>query len=584
MCKRRKKKCDEIKPRCSDCRRLCLTCDWPPEQKYKAKTGSNATDIPVKEIVSCNNNIVVPVSTSSYMVKPMADMKMREMSLRNSPSSMTASCGGNHINYDDQTQHHGSQIGYGDFNPQIYHRTTVTAVASSGGVLSSVAMSAPSGVNDELAPDTGLISATTPYRFDSFKPITNGSPVVSMDSVPPAQSLSIYIPHFMPQLSSSQDRSLLNHYATTVASILSRRASAANPYTSYILPMAQSNDLVLHCILTLSANHWRKLQPHMGDRGLLHKSRATQGLAGILPHIDGISADIALVCSLLLCMTEVFDGTSEGWKLHLEGTKRLLITAQKQRCDVVTGRYKFLLCLARFLDSATTTSTCKPPLIGDEAAEAQALDSWTATPEDEESAIYGIPKVLFHMVDCVNTLAELRSTRVDQTSEAAFRRHATEIERRINNWPHQYSAMSPAGSALESADDDVLHAGLAFEYAIRLRLHQIVEGYELTDPKVGKYVDGILDCAQKIRYGSPLESCMLFPLVMAGGSCWTLEHRLIVQDRLLVMERTCGFGYVYSARDLIERVWSRRDQSEGTGAIVNWERIRCYEMQGLVVF
>jgi len=144
--------------------------------------------------------------------------------------------------------------------------------------------------------------------------------------------------------------------------------------------------------------------------------------------------------------------------------------------------------------------------------------------------------------------------------------------------------MSGPVSTLTDNNEDVLHATLAFEYAIRLRLHQIVEGYELTDPKVGKYVDGILECIQQIRYGSPLESCILFPLVMAGGSCWKLEHRVIVQDRLLVMERTCGFGYIYNARDLVERVWSRRDQSEGTGAIVNWARIRYYEMNGLVVF
>jgi hypothetical protein len=348
--------------------------------------------------------------------------------------------------------------------------------------------------------------------------------------------------------------------------------------------MAQSNDLVLHCILALSANHWRKLQPSMGDRGLLHKSKATQALAGLLPHVDTTSADIALVSSLLLCMTELFDGTSDGWKLHLKGAKRLLITLRKQQGDMMTGHYKFLLRLARFLDSAATTSTCRPPLMGDEAAEAQALDSWSSTPDEEDSAVYGIPKELFHLVDRVNTLAELRSTRVDQASEAAFRRHANEIEHRINNWSYEYGGMSRAVSTLTPATEDVLHATLAFEYAIRLRLHQIVEGYELTDPKVGKYVEGIIDCVQKIRYGSPLESCLLFPLVMAGGSCWKLEHRVVIQDRLLVMERTCGFGYIYNARDLVERVWSRRDQSEGTGAIVNWARIRYYEMHGLVVF
>ncbi|KID91819.1 Fungal transcriptional regulatory protein [Metarhizium guizhouense ARSEF 977] len=595
MCKRRKKKCDETKPRCGDCRRLCLDCAWPPERHGKPKPGSGFADEAVKEDANCDDGIVEPMPSSS-IISQLPEAVIRDIPVRKSPSASSSSSG-RHGSFDNQSQYshasHNSQLGYSNyanFNQPVEQTAIMTVATSSMAMPSSSTMPVTSGIIGELTPDmppqklSWDMSASPPAWLDSITPISNGSPTASIDSAPPSQSLSIYVPQLMPQLSGPQDRALLNHYSTIVSSILSRRASTENPYNSYLLPMAQSNDLVLHCILALSANHWRKLQPAMGDRGLLHKSKATQALAGLLPHVDTTSADIALVSSLLLCMTELFDGTSEGWKLHLKGAKRLLVALRKQQGDILTGHYKFLLRLARFLDSAATTSTCRPPLMGAEAAEAQALDTWSSTPDEEDSAVYGIPKELFHLVDRINTLAELRSTRVDQASETAFRRHASEIEHRINNWSYEYGGMSRAVSTLTPATEDVLHATLAFEYAIRLRLHQIVEGYELTDPKVGKYVDGILECVQKIRYGSPLESCILFPLVMAGGSCWKLEHRVIIQDRLLVMERTCGFGYVYNARDLVERVWSRRDQSEGTGAIVNWARIRYYEMHGLVVF
>ncbi|KAK9441692.1 Fungal transcriptional regulatory protein [Metarhizium brunneum] len=595
MCKRRKKKCDETKPRCGDCRRLCLDCAWPPERHGKPKPGSGFADEAVKEDSNCDDGIAEPIPSSS-VISQLPEAVIRDIPVRKSPSASSSSSE-RHGSFDNQSQYshasHNSQLGYSNyanFNQPVEQTAIMTVATSSMAMPSSSAMPVTSGIIGELTPDmppqklSWDMSASPPAWLESITPISNGSPTASIDSAPPSQSLSIYVPQLMPQLSAPQDRALLNHYSTIVSSILSRRASTENPYNSYLLPMAQSNDLVLHCILALSANHWRKLQPAMGDRGLLHKSKATQALAGLLPHVDTTSADIALVSSLLLCMTELFDGTSEGWKLHLKGAKRLLIALRKQQGDILTGHYKFLLRLARFLDSAATTSTCRPPLMGTEAAEAHALDTWSSTPDEDDSAVYGIPKELFHLVDRINTLAELRSTRVDQASETAFRRHASEIEHRINNWSYEYGGMSRTVSTLTPATEDVLHATLAFEYAIRLRLHQIVEGYELTDPKVGKYVDGILECVQKIRYGSPLESCILFPLVMAGGSCWKLEHRVIIQDRLLVMERTCGFGYVYNARDLVERVWSRRDQSEGTGAIVNWARIRYYEMHGLVVF
>lgn len=596
MCKRRKKKCDETKPRCGDCRRLCLDCHWPVERPGKPKSGSSKEII--KELADEDLYVPAPVMKTDDVQASAGFIMLRDIPIRNSPSPSSSSSSGRQGSWDSQSQQSRTSYSpqaaysnpvYASFNRPVQHTPVVTMSASSMATPSSTCMPVTSGIIGELTPDMSPekiawdLSTSSPGWLDSCTPISNGSPT-SVDFVPHTQSLSVYVPQLMPQLHIPQDKALLNHYSTIVSSILSRRATADNPYNGYLLPMAQSNDLVLHCILALSANHWRKLQPDLAERGLMHKSKATQALAGLLSHVDTTSADIALVASLLLCMTELFDGTSEGWKLHLKGAKRLLVTLRKQQGDMMTGHYKFLLRLARFLDSAATTSTCRPPLMGDEAAQAQALDTWSATPDEEDSAVYGIPKELFHLVDRVNTLAELRSTRVDQASEAAFRRHADEIEHRINNWSYEYGGMSRAVSSLTPANDDVLHATLAFEYAIRLRLHQIVEGYELTDPKVGQYVDGILESIQKLRYGSPLEPCILFPLVMAGGSCWKLEHRVIIQDRLLVMERTCGFGYIYNARDLVERVWSRRDQSEGTGAIVNWARIRYYEMQGLVVF
>ncbi|ODA77600.2 hypothetical protein RJ55_07229 [Drechmeria coniospora] len=592
MCKRRKKKCDETKPRCGDCRRLCLDCTWPPERHGRAKGGAPSSPPKPAE----------PTTEADGLTAPSRPPSTMEVVIRGSPSPVSTPSSARQGSYDSgrgssvgsraspsSLRRHGVHVRYGNESDAAPSLPVALAMPAGPAPLAralplALGPAVPALEGSAAPPAAWDVSRSPAAWVDAVTPASHGSPASSYDGAQMA-SLSLYVPQLLPQISSPLDKALLNHYSTIVSSILSRRASPSNPYNSYLLPMAQGNDLVLHCILALSANHWRKLQPDMGDRGLLHKSKATQALAGLLPHVDRTSADIALVSSLLLCMTEIFDGTSEGWKLHLKGAKRLLVALKKQRGDVMTGHYKFLLRLARFLDTAATTSTCRPPLMGDEEAEAAALDRMTATPDDEDSAVYGIPKELFHLIDRVNTLADLRSTRVDRASEAAFRAHARDIEERIDRWSCDFAAASAADlSATPPADDDVAHAATAFEHSIRLRLHQIVEGYELTDPKVGRHVEGILDCVQSIRYGSPLETCLLFPLVMAGGACWKIEHRVVIQDRLLVMERTCGFGYVYNARDLVERVWASRDQAEGTGAVVNWARIRYYEMNGLVVF
>jgi transcriptional activator protein UGA3 len=564
MCKQRKKKCDEEKPKCGDCMRLALDCCWPADRQKEviahkaARTKRESAD-------------QLQMQKQQAQQQAQQPQQPRQDSRPSSPTTRSTASPGESPTSIVIRQHTPVP------SPLIAIKTEPTPRTTDLGAVKREP-------DSDEPPPCESAATTSPSWYDVITPIShhNYASPESMDHM----SLSIYMPQMLPQLNSPYDRALMNHYATIVSSLLSRRSSASNPYNHYLLPMAQSNDLILHCILALSGNHWRKMQPSMGNRGLLHQSQATQALANLLPHVNKTSADVALVASLLLCMTELFDGTSEGWKLHLKGAKRLLAALRRQSGgnDIWTGYYKFLVRLSRFLDSAATVSTCRPPLMEEEARDAATVDGMTSLPDEEDSAVYGIPKELFHLVDQINSLADKRKTRVDAASEAAFRREAATVEERINHWSFEYGGLSRAVSTLAPADDDALHATMAFEHALRLRLHQIVEGYELSDPKVPQAVEGILECVQKIRYGSPLEACLMFPLVMAGGACYTLEQRAIIQDRLMVMERTCGFGYVFNARDLVERVWARRDQAVGTGAIVNWARIRYEEMHGLVVF
>lgn len=571
MCKRRKKKCDETKPRCGDCRRLCLDCAWPPERpKDKPAGAAVAVGAPgsvVTASMAAESAAPRDIPTKEPVPVDGIGDGTTELIIRggNSPAlSSSSSSSASHYSLD----HH-----FGSLPP----------APSSGNVFELELPADRAAWDQQGSSPVGWHESITPISYDSPRSDSHDSLTVS--PISSLSSLSVYTPQLLPQLSSSHDRALFNHYFTIVSSLLSRRMSTSNPYNSYLLPIARSNDLVMHCILALSANHWRKLQPQLADRGIYHQSKATQSLARLLPHVDRSNADIALVSSLLLCMTELFDGTSEGWQLHLKGAKRLLTALMnQQQGDRMDGHNKFLVRLARFLDSAATTSTCKPPLMGEDEREAATLNRLTASPDDEDSAIYGIPKELFHLVDVVNSLADKRKNRVDRVSEAVFRKEAEQIEQRINHWSYERGGLPRAAWNINVANDDVLYATMAYEYAIRLRLHQIVEGYDLNSARVATNVEGILESVQKIRYGSALEPCLMYPLVMAGGACWSMEQRVVIQDRLLVMERTCGFGYIYNARELVERVWRMRDQTEGTGTIVNWARIRYEEMHGLAVF
>jgi transcriptional activator protein UGA3 len=506
-CKKRKRKCDESKPKCSSCTRLCLPCVWPEGNHQPASRGRRASH---------------QTQTRGAQLDSQATFGFRS---GNSPPD----------------PFHGAQG-----NPVI----------------------------EELTPD--LLSFDTPYL-----PLSTPNE----DDHDPDLRLSLGArPSMLPELANDQDRALLNHYINITSRTLSRRYNShSNPYLSNILPIAFTNGIVLHSLLALTAGQWRKAQPQLSSRGLLHQGEATKELASLLPGIDAHSAEIALVSCLLLCMNELYDGTTAGWRHHLQGAKRLFQFLEPvQQVSANSSRSRFFARLYRFLDSAVTVSTCEPPISGQELCPKTADPCATISYDDV--AIYGVPKQLFHLLDRINTLAHRRKDRVDEASEAKFRELASRTAADIDHWSLEFGGLSPAIAKTTDGTPDAHDASRAFEWALRLRLHQIVEGYDISDAQVGKALPRILESVQKVRYGSPLESCLLFPLVMAGGVCTSFEDRLLIHDRLTVMERTCGFGQVSNARQLVERVWEHRDASKHTGAIVNWARIRYETMGGLAVF
>lgn len=393
----------------------------------------------------------------------------------------------------------------------------------------------------------------------------------------------------LPTLTKTEDRALLNHYIHVTSSVLSRRRDVhSNPYLEHILPLAFSDETAMHAVLALSASQWVNAHPHLAYRLAIHQSKATRQLADMLSTFSEASADATLICCLLMCITELYDGHSTGWKNHLRGANRLLHAAHHGSSTLSVQR-AFYQRLYGFLDSAATISTCEPPL-SEQADQAhfKNINSIVlkdgASSQRDDASIYGIPRPLFHLLDRINELANLRKTRVDEDADNAFRAKAALTEDALVHWSFEYGGVSPAVAKTTDGSEEARSATSAFQWSLELRLHQIVNGYNVEDEKVVEAVPHILQAVQNIRYGSAIEGCLLFPLVMAGGACTSYEDKFIVRDRLCVMQRTLGFGQISYALDLVERVWKRRESSNDATTMVNWARIRYYEMNGLAIF
>lgn len=297
---------------------------------------------------------------------------------------------------------------------------------------------------------------------------------------------------------------------------------------------------------------------------------------GILSQPDSRSVFEACATILLLCLTELFDGTSRVWKWHLKAASAIL-KANVIQSLVPSDEWAFCTNLFNYLDSMSTISRCKAPLLrSDNTISELATNKRRANVPALEfnksmTAIYGIPPDLFDFLGMVNTLANQRSKRTDELSDIGFRAAAANIETAICEWRTEYDrSPEPEISSKQ--------ATIAFEWAIRLRLHQVVEGYDIRHESVERAVVMILGAVQRVPYASRVEGCLLFPLVIAGSCSISIERRMMVKERLMVMENTLGFNHIQYARQLLETIWSDVTCEYD----FNWAAVRYSQFPGVV--
>jgi hypothetical protein len=198
---------------------------------------------------------------------------------------------------------------------------------------------------------------------------------------------------------------------------------------------------------------------------------------------------------------------------------------------------------------------------------------------DSSLPIYGVPRSLFHLLDRVNSLAYQRKTRTDEDAERAFRQTAHSVIEAVE------FHINICEVAADDDKADIIYACSAFKWAMRLRLAQILDGYDTSNPDIVNAVHNIIYNTKHVPKTSNVATTLLFPLIMAAGACTEVD-RDFLRERLVNMKERSGFGHIYAAHELAERVWLYRDLDLDTTPYipVNWASIRYHEMHGLAIF
>lgn len=288
-CRKRRKKCDEVKPICAGCSRNFLECTWPsPSGLQHAQTRQPSclptTSTTVPDVDPSRQRGLMQHQTIAGAVCWNSSPLDREPPLRIAPNSAT-----------------------------LYRQR-----------------------GNRISQSQSSRRPTTSYAESPSLMLSNGP-----NSMSPHSSL------------------LLQHYLEETSAFLVAKPAQFNPYVTIVVPLAYSDDLLMHAVLALSGTQlsFRKARDyhiHLATRR--HYSEALRMLDTIVAQ-QSVCEDvqralrIALV-SLILCYVEV----SSQWKIAPR--TRTVFVALASNVGVFTSDLGNLRPLWRWGD--VLTPTCLP--------------------------------------------------------------------------------------------------------------------------------------------------------------------------------------------------------------------------------
>ncbi|ROV86871.1 hypothetical protein VMCG_10802 [Cytospora schulzeri] len=524
-CRRRRKKCDERQPTCTDCERLHLTCIQPPQDTNNlGHRSGNGED---GDIDSESQPSPAPASsvTESFL---KSDGFRAWVAVGDRPLASRLST-------------------FSDWLALIETDSRLETVRTASLGNSTAAMMDLGQITDD-AEDVVLATFLPSTALNNLTGVT-------------AQSLQNW---------KVGERHLLNHFLQSVSRTMAVVEDTANPILHFIAPMALENSTVRHSLVALSACHLSKVYPVFEHDFCVARSQALPGLMALLDVPE--NCIWALTATLLLCLAEICAGNSRKWLLHLHGAKALL--AQLEGGDnIIEPTVHILIELYNYLSCITSVTSDRVPGLF-----RGRVHLWV-TDEDPESRpihpLLGISTSLYESLARINKLAARRH-QLNEDRQAELEAEAETIELELQSWqPFGCDAAVQSRSATEARA-----VAFAVQWAAIMRLQQVARRLENDDLQIKKASDNIRSALSLIRPGSEMEAHLLFPLFMAGVGSMTKASRLTVEYRLNVMETTIGFGNIFTAHRLLDEFWRRTNKGER----LDWEELARTRYQGLVLF
>ncbi|KIW11212.1 hypothetical protein PV08_10512 [Exophiala spinifera] len=359
-------------------------------------------------------------------------------------------------------------------------------------------------------------------------------------------------------------RILLENFMLRTAGVLAARKTTENPYLTCVLPRALSDELILHCVLALSATHRAHEDATTFDYESLnsrHYVLALRQLRRDLSKAMDASAEEKLrllLATNLLATLEAVGGNTHGAAFyHLHASQPFLPAAftaplKSTQAELVSflaesHAYMCLVANITFPSDEVAQSLLTDPFLS-------SLEHLRA--EGTYGVMFGCAHGLFQLIPSICNLATTRIQEkqhgVASSDTLALYYH---LEHQIRSWrvPSDLSVQGEWYDQLSAAAEIYRHALLIFTHTA---YECSPTATEETMSKLQPEIDAVFPLAQQLfSYGSfpPMATIMLWPAMVLGSCLRRLEDRRLLREVLL--DFPLRMGIVRQAAALLDLLW-----------------------------
>jgi hypothetical protein len=418
---------------------------------------------------------------------------------------------------------------------------------------------------------------------------------------------------------------LLDYYDKFICPVLVAFDDVTNPYRMHVMHLAMRDEGLQHAIAALATNNMRMRNGIEGHRlnfpdsiGLLpkhafhaisaqevrvlhgeataeekhYKATSISLLNRKLARPDGAQDDSILATLLILCLFHVCDSGFTKFKTQLAGVQKLLSMRDRSADSEFIGWIELFFT---WFDVMTSTVNDRETEVQGESLDMSNLSANLGSLEH----LSGCEGRLFKLIarlGRLNLLSQNRPVRdLDATPRASpkprdfysfnfdnvdgngwgstivaepvspkapttnnFWNEWADIRTRLHDW--QMDTPSE-GQEQESA---LLHMSESFRYAALLYTERLAHP---TPPSTAFNFQSLV--AQGLYHISQIgvSSCMnkflLWPLFIVGTECVDPEHRAMVRQRCIEIQRESGFFNNLSGLEVLEKVWQDHEERDG---------------------